>query len=186
MSEGPVQGDPTDLAQMVQQVERRNSVLVRLAGGVEGLSREVAALRRDIDDRPTKEDVAQRRRRSLAVVVLLGASLIWGHDAHIEACSPGSQANSILEYATQRALREPPPKKPMSPTQIRALVERTQPTDVCDLTFPLHAHGANGDGNHAGTYPGGLTGWNVLGIAFYTFVGGILYLWQRGPRRRSH
>ena len=179
MTEGPVQGDPADLAEMVKQVERRNSVLVRLAGGVERLSHEVRDLRRDIEDRPTKQNVAARRRRSFAALLIYGVLIIWAHDEHVEACSPGSTALAVVEDLAARQNLDGVTAK----TLRDALSE--QPTEWCDATFPLHHHGSGlKDADPAfelfGWEP---TQWNVIGFLGYGSVGGMLYLWARDPRR---
>jgi hypothetical protein len=184
----PVEGNPTEVRQMLEAVEHRNSVLVRIAKAVEKLTSEVPALRRAIDDRPTKVSVAHRRRRSAVIMILFGFVIIWGHDQHVEHCSPGSQALAILDFAVNRPVTLPngKPRPPLTQEQVQQVVEETTPSAACDVTFPLHTHGIEekdaADYHVLGFH---LSGWNLVGWLLYGLVGGILYAYQRGPGRSA-
>lgn len=168
----PEGGDPKTLPEFV---------LVRLSTGVERLAREVRQLRREIDERPTKDAVAQRRRRGLAFSAVAGLLLIWGHDVHVEHCSPGAQANAVMQWVAERPVND----QGFNQAQFRRVVESTQPTAACDVSFPVQRHGVNSPAafDVAGVV---LSKWNLVGFLFYGFLGGMLFLWQRGPRRRTH
>lgn len=178
----PPTGEPTDLQEMVAQVERRNGVLVRLATGVDRLSGEVRGLRKEIDDRPTRHQVAHRRRAAAAAMLIYGMLIIWGHDTHVQYCSPGATALQVVESVADRDAVG----KGLTRGQIKRIVDDSQPTAVCDVTFPLHTHGADPHAQPGTHTIGGwhFTNWNLIGFAGYGLAGGILLWWRRGPRPR--
>ena len=160
--------DSSDLESMLTAVNQRNTLLRRLAGSVDGLAAQVRRLRRDIDDRPTKAQAEHRRRGAVAALLVFGVLLIWGHDEHVQRCSPGATAERVLVD-----LANDPGPSVLTAKGIQKTIDDQQPTDRCDVSFPIHAH------NPADEWP---TRWNLAGFGLYAVLGGILWSWQRGPR----
>lgn len=173
------EGGPTDLESVLRAVHTRNTLLRRLASSVDGLAKQVRSLRRDIDDRPTKAQAEHRRRVSVLAMVIFGVMLVWGHDQHIQSCSPGANAQAVLQAFTKpQAFSDPRPRTPEESRALYASYLRSvfdaQPTERCDVTAPLSVH------DPADDWP---TRWNLLGFGVYGLLGGILWWWSRGPAR---
>lgn len=178
MSSNGDEPQPESLRDVQQAVSQRNVLLRRLAGSVDALAAQVRKLRREIDDRPTKAQAEHRRRRTAAAMLVFAVALVWGHDQHIQSCSPGSNALAVLQ-----AFADPPAglQQARSPEEQRAVyraylaaVFKAQPTERCDITAPLSSH------DPAEEWP---TRWNWLGFGLYAALGGILWGWSRGPAR---
>lgn len=173
-------GQPANLEAVVQAVHDRNALLRRLAASVEGLARQVRSLRRDIDDRPTKAQAEHRRRVSVLALVLFAVALVWGHDQHIQSCSPGANAQAVLQSLTKPQAFNTEPRTPEESRSLYAAYMRSvieaQPTERCDVTAPLSTHDPEEE------WP---TRWNLYGFGLYGLLGGILWAWSRGPARPS-
>lgn len=178
--EAVIKGDLRSLGELVQSLNARNTAINALSRNVESLIPEVRELRREVDTRPTADELTYKRRRGIAAALLFGTFIIFAHDEHIEHCSPGSQANAVLEYLIQH------PGRKLTPHKFEQVVEDAQPTYECDLTFPLHAHGVRRNPADLHRIFGHeYTDANTAGALLYLLVGGILYLWARVPRRRT-
>jgi hypothetical protein len=170
VSSEPLLGDPDDLRKILESVDARNESLDALTRGVDTLTAAVLALRGEIDRRPTAESQQHKRRQVVASLIVYGLLIIWGHDAHVEHCGPGSRAEAVIRAVAAQPVDA---VEPLSLEQIQMIVEREQPTPLCDISFPFHAHDDSG-------FP---TGWAVVGFGLYAAGGAGLYLWQRGPKR---
>lgn len=158
--------------------EFKGDLLLRLANGVDELTETVSALRLELNRRPTGASVAARRRGSVAGLLLFGVLVVMGHDAHVETCSPGAQAERVIGTVVDENQLD------INRRQLQRVVEGSQPTAFCDLTFPLHHHGLDGVGEYEPVV-GDLTRWNLAGLGMYAAVAVGVWLWRRGPATRD-
>ena len=176
MSE-PLLGDPDDLRRILEALDERNEHSEQQVRAIETLSTLVESLALDVqqlrvagDTRPTAQQQTHKRRQVVASMVIYGLLIIWGHDAHVEHCGPGSRAEAVIrEIATADPLR----MEPLTLDRVQEIIDAQPNTFVCDVSFPFHAHDDEG-------YPGSGA---ILGSLLYAAAGAVLYLWQRGPKR---
>lgn len=170
---------------VAQNIAALAAVVEATARNVHMLSDEVREMRKTIVPRSTlrreSSQIALQRRRSVVVVAVFAVTLIWGHDEHVEHCSPGARASLAIQVFldtdyTPITPREVPSAERKSAgvklqEDIRRALDGDARSTFCDVSFPLHDH----DGN----------GWphkhNLLGMVVWGSAAGLAYLWAR-PR----
>lgn len=170
-------GDPDDLRRILEALDARNETadaqvraIESLAGTVEALALDVQQLRVAVDVRPTAATLQHKRRQVVASLIVYGLLIIWGHDAHVEHCGPGSRAEAVIRAI---ASADPRQQEPLTLERVQEIVSEQQPSFICDASFPFHAHDDEG-------FPGPGA---LFGFGLYAAGGTALYLWQRGPKR---
>lgn len=184
-SDSHLLGDPDDLRRILEALDDRNEALdthtrelTRNNEGVDNLSQlvatntaEVRALRNDVLARPTAAAVAYSRRLTIVGLLVVIFVSLFAQDAHVEHCSPGSRVVTAFDHLLEH---------PLGPTATQA--ERQADFERyydsapawCDVTYPQHSHAGE-------PWP---TSWNVVGMAGYLALLGLLSGWLLVARRR--
>lgn len=127
----------------------------RLRGSVDALAGQVRALRDELHSRPTREEVERARRlavvRMVVAVLWIVIAAAFVQDQHLESCGAGARAENIVDALAGGRIQ--------SSEDFETAANKHLP-DHCDVTAPLHVHGA-------GDWP---TDGNVVGLAVYGIV----------------
>lgn len=155
---------------IAEEVNRRGTLLARIAEKLNQVLRELASIRTELQDRPTRSETVQRRRGSILLILFIIVSVAWITDVHIENCGPGGRTEPIVERFLEQAHEG-------SGFDIEELMKtaRRPLSDHCDITWPVHTHESD---------PWPSTG-NLIGLASYILIFGALYVWYRWPSRWS-
>lgn len=147
---------------MEAQSEALDSLMVVLQANTKELERIYSVL----ETRPSKEDVGYHRRKAFSLAVVFAFVVIFAHDQHVESCSPGVEAKSIITELTTNidASRE---------DLIR--VSETATPELCTVTFPLHVH------DDEVPWPNERA---ILGMTGYAGLALALFGWTYRARRR--
>lgn len=156
------------LDRLADALESRNDIQDRLVSVVEETVAEVRELRTAIESKATREETEYKRRRVAALLALYGLLIIWGHDAHVEHCGPGSRAEAVI-----REVASTPQTEPLTLERVKEIVSAQQETTLCDATFPFHGHDDRG-------WP---TRGAVIGLIGYSIaIGAVILYLERGRR----
>lgn len=150
--------------------------LMRQAEEVEELNENIERIIAALRERPTRQEVARKRRSSFMLVLTLSFLVIFAHDEHIEHCGPGAESKAAVNY-----ILDLPPDQPVDRYELqRAASDAT--SDFCGVSFPLHSH------DDELTWPNSN---NLKGFLLYIilFVGGWAFALRKSPdpndRRRD-
>ncbi len=152
-----------------QAQDERNQLLHQLDNNVSALNKSADGLRERLNRRPTGAELAFKRRRIVATMLVCMVTIIFVHDTHVEHCGPGARAEAAIDAIVNAPAGSSPPGQTLE--EVQKLTNQQPPRPLCDLTFPLHGH----DGT---TFP---SSWALAGAMLYVIGAALLYLWTR-PR----
>lgn len=130
------------------------------------VDRSLGAIRSGLSERPTRDEVAGRRRVTALLVLGIVLVVVQAVDAGAVHCTPGERAAHVAD-----ALLDDEPTL----DSVREVVRRPAPAG-CDVLLPARAHSPRAD------WP---TGPNIAGLALYVAVGAVLWLWASLPLSRA-
>ena len=136
--------------------------LDHLLEGITALSLNVAVLRREVAARPTRWEVAHRRRVSFVIVFLLLGFVLSLSDLNTSYCGPGERAVKSLAVLTN------------GEHDVAKIAAAGRVPKACDALVPYHSHSGS---------PGWPTVYSWLGIAVYSLGMAAGVAWACGPRR---
>ncbi len=162
--------DGPSLQAILDAVMVRSEAIDRLMEIIESNTAELRRTQEVLDNRPTKEDVAYHRRKTLVSLILFGVFVIFVHDQHLERCGPGVEAKAVIAtyLNTQAEDRE----------QIRdrlAEASKQATPEYCTVVFPLHVHDDEAD------WPNYRA---IFGMSLYAGLFTGLFFWLRASYRR--
>lgn len=142
--------------------------LMRQAEEVEELNKNVEVLAQALRERPTRQEVARKRRATFMLAISFAAVIIFAHDEHVEHCGPGRESKAAVSYIINL-----PPNEPVDRERLRESVKDAT-SNFCGVTFPLHTH------DDEQGWPGN---YNMLGFLAYFifFAGGWTWALRREP-----
>lgn len=138
--------------------------LAMLTVAVEANTAEVKHLRRSLGRRPSREEVAHRRRVGMMFGLLLLVLGLFAVDQHVSSCSAGVYPRQVVLLLNQGLSLQD------------ALEAGRRPNPVCDVVTPLHVHDARQ------RWPSTA---NAIGLVGYTlaFVAGAAFAFGPGHWR---
>lgn len=169
---GHLMGDPDDFRRMLEAFDERNRLaeqhstsMTELAERVTELTLQIEVLHTDLSRRPTKRELAHRRRTFAAGVALLVLAAFHLADLNTEHCGPGVRSARAVD-ALARGERDP---------DVLADAGRTPTSPWCDTLIPTHRHADQ-------PFP---NGWSVLGWVLYAAGAIGVSSYARGPRTKT-
>jgi hypothetical protein len=140
--------------------DQASTALHHLTMAVEANTAEVRSLRRSLATRPSRTEVAHRRRVVVVAGLVLGLGGLFSLDQHTSSCAPGVYPREVVELlAAGMEMQE-------------ALAVGGGHPLACDVVTPLHTHDSRQD------WP---TTANALGLLGYTLAAFAATAYAFGP-----
>lgn len=129
---------------------------------------EARLLRKDLDRRPTDDQITAKRRVTATALVFFVLAITLVHNVQIDHCSAGAEAQAGISYFAKTKPQE------FRAKTLRHLLNADVPRS-CDIVLPFSAHNQS-------DWP---SSDNLIGMLAYLTLFLGLYLWCRGPVMRA-
>lgn len=137
-----------------------------ILASLKGVDDRMRTIQRQIATRPSRDEVAGKRRVTALLVIVLLVVSVQAIDSLAVHCTPGERADRIADELLD---------EDVSLDSMREIA-RQERHALCDVALPARAHSPGGDWPTAG---------NLLGLAVYGIALANALVWARRPGRRA-